>query len=113
MRCKSPYKHSDIYTSILEEGFDLRYAEKLWNAAAMSELRLELLVNLDKDGAGLNKVGQYMNGLVNEFRSKKFKERGTDFGVKAVRESMKLKIRDEKHNHWELEQEKREVRHEL
>ena len=113
MSCKSPNKHSDIYTSILEEGFDLRYAEKLWNAAALSELQLELLVSLDKEGAGLNKVGAYMNGLVNEFRSKKFKARGSELGNKFVRESMNLKIRGEKHNHRELEQEKRELRHNL
>ena len=96
MSCKSPHKTSDYYTSLLEEGFDLRYAEILWNAAAMSELRLELLLKLDKDGGRLNKVGAYTDGLVDEFRSKKFKERGSILGDKVVKESMNLKIRDEK-----------------
>ena len=71
MSCKSPNKQSDSYNSLMEEGFDLRYAETLCYAAAMSELRLEFLESLDKDEIGLNKVGAYMSGLEDEFRSKK------------------------------------------
>ena len=112
MNCKSPAKHSDLYTSHQEEGFDLRYAEKLWKTTAVSECRLELLVNLDKLGVGLNKVGAYMNGLVDEFRSKKFREKGAELGKKVVFESMMLKIQDEREKHRELQEEKCDVRRE-
>ena len=76
MNCKSPIGTSNSYTSHYEEGFDLRYAEKLWSTTALSECRLDLLMSLERLGIGVNKVGSYMNGLVSEFRSKKFKEKG-------------------------------------
>jgi hypothetical protein len=80
MNCISKNQQSDFYTSHLEEGFDIRYAEKVWISAAMSELRLELMTNLDRLGIGFGKVESYMSGLVVEFRSRKFRERGLSWG---------------------------------
>ena len=81
----SPEQNSDFYTSHLEEGFDIRYAKKLWISTAMSELRLEMLTNLDRMGVGLGKVESYMAGLVVEFRSRKFREKGAGLGNKVIR----------------------------
>ena len=110
MNCISPKKTSDLYTSHLEEGFDIRYAEKLWTATAMSELRLEMLISLDRLGVGLGKVESYMTGLVVEFRSTKFREQGAKLGKKVIMESMVLKMQDERQVHRELDSEKRGLR---
>jgi hypothetical protein len=53
-----------------------------------------------------------MNGLVDEFRSKKFREKGAELGKKVVFESMMLKIQDEREKHRELQEEKCDVRRE-
>ena len=76
----------------------------------MSELRLEMMNNLDRLGVGLGKVESYLSGLVVEFRSRKFKERGRNLGKKVVRESMMLKMQDEKQAHRELVGERAELR---
>ena len=112
MNSLSKNKHSDFYTSHLEEGFDIRYAENLWTTTAKSELRLELLTNLDRMGIGLGKVESYMEGLVVEFRSKKFRGKGAKLGKKVIRESMVLKLHDEREVHKELDLEKSELRRE-
>ena len=76
----------------------------------MSELRLELMTNLDRLGIGFSKVESFMTGLVVEFRSRKFREQGAKLGKKVVRETMVLKMQDERQVHRELEMEKRDVR---
>ena len=53
-----------------------------------------------------------MNSLVGEFRSRKFKEKGLERGKKVVKESMFLKMQDERQKHEELEQDKKEARRE-
>ena len=69
----------------------------------MSELRLELMTNLDRLGIGFSKVESFMTGLVVEFRSRKFREQGAKLGKKVVRETMVLQ--DERQVHRELEME--------
>ena len=71
-----------------------------------------MLINLDRLGVGLGKVESYMTGLVVEFRSKKFREQGAKLGEKVIKESMVLKIQDEKQVHRELNSEKCELRRE-
>ena len=89
------------------EGLDLGEMERVWQELAASEMRLQLMDNLEKHKVGLNDVEYFNLGL--KFNAKTEKSRIND-DRRVVEAAMGFKRRDEVRNRRNLVKNKLELR---
>ena len=83
------------------EGIEPR-ARVIWQDMASSEMRIWLIMELDKLGVGLNDIESFNMGLINKLRSDAMKGKEEDIRRKMVKEALKLKLKDEQRYHEEM-----------
>ena len=94
------------------EGIEPR-ASKIWQDTANSEMRIWLLEELVKLGVGLNDIEAFNIGLINKLRSEEMKGKANRIKEGMVRETLKLKLKDEQRYHAEMNKRKSKVRGEV
>ena len=94
------------------EGIEPR-ACRLWQDMANSEMRIWLLEELIKLGVGLNDVEAFNIGLINKLRSEEMKGKAMKIRMKMVKDTLKLKLKDEQRYHAEMHKKKAKVRGEV
>ena len=104
-------KFSDL-TSIIE-GKDLSEMRKIWQEAAISELRLNLMSALKNKNLGFREIENFSLGLMYNFKSNKLIDQNEKPIKGVVQEGMKVKMIDEKHHHRELNKLKNKERKRL
>ena len=100
-------------TSPNGEGIDLSSAFKVWITIALSECRIDLITKLIRVKIGLKEVEDYSENLNLKLRSKIFKSKDEQSGVKIVTEVMTIKLRDEKCYYSEMVKERNMYRREI
>ena len=93
-------------------GMDLGSARKTWVATAASEMRLNLLGDLEPLELGFCEVEDYVSELKLKLRSTALKN-SKNSERKIVKEAMKLKLRDEREFHQEKVKERNDWRRAL
>ena len=77
------------------EGLDTRVLYKTWQDLAASEVRLDLMRELEKINLGFRDLENFNLGLISKLRSENMRSRGEEVTRKVLKSAMQIKIRDE------------------